>query len=763
MSSQRFTRRRYFFLSLLSLVIPLTSNAQVLEEIVVTAQKREQELQDVGISVTAFSGEQLKQLGFTSTTEIDMHTPGLMVTDYGNGVTTVFTIRGSSQLDFADQQEPPVAVYVDGAYNSYLAGVGFLFYDLERIEVLRGAQGTLFGRNATGGLVHLISKKPTREPEGYVELTGGDFNQTRLEGAISGPLGDSAAGRLSLAYDKSDGYVENRGPLSDSQETDNTSVRGQVLFEPSEEVTVLLNARFATDDISGQIYDIGSAVTDVGGVAGLPGDGEILFVNNQQHFDWCSGPAVDVFGLITSPALGATDCAGFFEPNDGPFKVVNNTEGFYKRDHVGTTATIDWAIGENVGLTSITDWQDFTKDYLEDTDSTSNQLFDFFQNMKSSQFSQEVRIAGETKRSRWLAGAYYLNIDSSYMVGVDGVGAFGVFIDNNYDLETTTYAGFLQGEFDFSEKLTGIAGFRWTEDEKDYVFTPLCDFEVGGPNRDQANCFIFGPQVAAVGIPPSSRDEGDWSGLVELDYRPNDDWLLYGKISRGHKAGGWNGGGTAFFLPSQATYNAETPTTFELGLKASLGPRTRLNSAIFYTDYKDFQTFTQEGLSLLLFNVDAEVTGGEIELITNPGERWEFLLGLSVLDANQKDLAGPGGVKDRPMPNAPDVTLNGLGRYTWPVGRGDMALQLDFNYVDERSLNAIDHEALIGESYSVANAKWSYMAPDNRWQFDLWVKNFTDEEYVPTIFDLTGITGVTIEAPAPPRWLGATFTYRWGQ
>ncbi len=172
--------------------------AAVLEEVVVTAQKREQSLSDVGISVTAFTGEQMKALGISSTQDIDNQTPGLIVTDFGGGTTTVFTMRGAGQLDFNDQQEGPVAVYIDGAYNSYLAGVGFNFYDLERVEVLRGSQGTLFGRNATAGLVHIISAKPTEEHEGYVELTGGEYGQFKAEGAVSGPLSDSLMGRVSI-------------------------------------------------------------------------------------------------------------------------------------------------------------------------------------------------------------------------------------------------------------------------------------------------------------------------------------------------------------------------------------------------------------------------------------------------------------------------------------------------------------------------------------------------------------------------------------
>ena len=180
---------------LLSLVSSVSYSA-VLEEITVTAQKREQDISDVGISITAYSGQQLRELGITSTLQLDDMVPGLMVTDFGSGTTTQFTIRGSAQLDFADHQEPPVAVYSDGVYNSYMGGVAFSFFDIDRIEVLRGPQGTLFGRNATGGLVHVISNKPTREKEGFLELTGGEFGQIRAEGAVSGPLGDSLSGRL---------------------------------------------------------------------------------------------------------------------------------------------------------------------------------------------------------------------------------------------------------------------------------------------------------------------------------------------------------------------------------------------------------------------------------------------------------------------------------------------------------------------------------------------------------------------------------------
>ncbi len=736
--------------------------AVVLEEVVVTAQKREQQLSDVGISVTAFSGKQMRELGVSTTQEIDNQTPGLIVTDFGSGATTVFTIRGAGQLDFNDQQEAPGAVYIDGAYNSYLAGVGFNFYDLERIEVLRGSQGTLFGRNATAGLVHIISAKPTDEFEGYVEVSVGEYDEFKAEGAISGPLTDSLKGRLSLFHEINDGYVENTLG-SDSHDIDNISGRAQLLFEPSDQLSVLIAGRWSEDDATADIYDIRRAVTDVGGIAGLPGDGFVKFVDAPTHFDYCTNSGPAILGFISNPVLGAADCSGNFN-DDGPFKASANLDGFYKREHYGITGTIDYEIGIGT-VTSITDWQDFEKRYLEDSDSGPQTLFHFFQDMDSDQFSQEVRLAGEHGRLRWLIGGYFLNIDSSGRSGLDSVGSLGISFDNRYSLETTTYAAFTQLEYEFTPQFSGIAGFRWTEDEKEFEILPGCTFlpDLAGINAaDCALAFAGTGFIQGDGLPKTKRDEGDWSGHVELDWRPNDEWLVYAKVSRGHKAGGFNGGIISFFLADAVTYDSELPITYEGGFKADLfDGKARLNTAVFYTDYNDFQTFTQTGPNLILFNVDAEVLGAEIELVANPWDGWEFLFGLSLLDGEQQDLEGPDGFRDRPMPNAPDVSFNALGRYEWAAFGGMMAAQLDMNYVDDRSLNGVDHPALQGESYTIANGHIQWTSGAERWQIRFWAKNFTDETYFHTTFDITGITGVTQPVVGSPRWVGGTVSYRW--
>jgi len=721
--------------------------AQVLEEIVVTAQKREQLISDVGISVTAFTGKQLQALGITSTLDLDNQTPGLIVTGFGGGATTVFSIRGAGQLDFNDQQEAPVAVYVDGAYISWLSGVGFNFFDLERVEVLRGSQGTLFGRNATAGLVHVISAKPTDAPTGYVEVEVGDFDEVRAEGAVSGPLGNVLKGRLSLRYENNDGYVEELTGKRNHHDIDNNSGRAQLLFEPSDTASVLLAGRWSIDRANSEAFHMRPVAINP--------EGLYVLADPVTHFNYCS----DNFPNGT-PVLGATNCYGYTD-ND-PFSVRRDYDTRSNRDYYGATATIN--VKTSVGtLTSITDWQDLQKRYNGDSDTSPADLFHFFQDMDGSQLSEELRFAVDADRSKWLFGAYYLNIETAGRAGVDAIGALGVGIDNLFDLETTSYAIFSQFEHNFSSSVTGIAGVRWTDDKKEYSLTPRCTFlpDLAGVNT--ADCGIFAPLVQGSALPHFEQSESDWSGHIELDWRPNDDLLVYGKMARGHKAGGINGGIVSFFLMDELTYGAETPLTYESGLKTAFREgKARLNVSAFYTDYQNFQTFTSRpNIGLVIFNNDATVLGSEIELILNPADGLDLMFGVALLDAEAKDLLGAGGQYDREMANAPDVTLNGLGRYEWEAWNGHLAAELDVSYVGDRALEAENHPALNGDDYTVANASLAWTAPNDKLSLRAWVKNFTDETYFPTSFSHATITGMTQHFTAPPRWWGLTATYRW--
>lgn len=748
--------------SIILLTFTLSSAyAAILEEVVVTAQKREQDLSDVGISITAFSGDQLRALNIANSIDIDDQTPGLIVTEYGGGTTTVFTIRGSSQLDFNDQQEPPVAVYVDGAYISLLAGVGFNFFDLERIEILRGSQGTLFGRNATGGLVHLISAKPTKDFEGYAELTGGEFGMIKAEAAVSGSLSDTINGRLSLFHESNDGFVENTIG-DDPYNRNNNSGRVQLQYEPNNGLSVLFSGRWSIDDSEGGIYDTYAGITDFndGFVRAVEPRGP---VTEAEYVAFCT--ALFAINFVPGPAggttLGSGDCFNATPNNRDPFTTSADAPSFYEREHFGGTVTIEYDIGPGT-LTSITDYQDFNKDYSEDAGSTPINLWHFTANVDATQFSQEVRFDAETDWGRYIFGGYYLFIETDGGATLDSINVFGLTFDNGYGLETETYAFFGQLEYELSDTLTAIGGFRWTEDEKNFSLRVGCGFDfLANAPATAANCGFFAPLVQGTGLPNTKRSEGDWSGNIELNWKPNDDWMVYGKVSRGHKAGGFNGGIIDFFLPDAVTYGSETPISYEGGFKATFfDGRARLNTSVFYIDYQGFQTFTQTGANLVVFNIDSEILGSEIELFLNPAEGWDFLFGLSLLDAEQKNLAGPGGVLDRPMPNAPDVSFNALARYEWPAFGGMMNIQGDMNYLDDRTLEANGHPGLRGESYVLGNASIGWTNADEKWNLKLWVRNLGDKTYYHTIFDLTTISGQIEPVVGAPRWFGGTVGYR---
>src|SRR6266702_4553520 len=400
------------------------AQAEVLEEVVVTAQKREQKVSDVGISVTAFTGDQLKALNVSSTTQISEQTPGLIVTQFGGGTATVFNVRGAGQLDFDDQQEAPVAVYLDGAYVSFLGGVGFNFFDLDRVEVLRGSQGTLFGRNATAGLVQVISRKPVDHQEGYVEVTGGSYGMRKVEAAFNQPISATLSARLSYYHESNDGYIENSsGP--NGANLNNNSARLQLLYKPTDRLSILFAGRVGIDDSSGQNYSVHAGVTQPNGVVELvqpygP-------VSPSNYVAYCADLAARNFvpgpDGGTNPAGG--DCYNGAANNQGPFRASAEAPSYFRRHQYEGTVTVDYAVGPGT-LTSVTDYQDFRKQYAEDSDSTPLDLFEYQQTLVASQRSEELRYAATTSWGRYIAGAYFLQIRDRGGARLDAFNTLGI-------------------------------------------------------------------------------------------------------------------------------------------------------------------------------------------------------------------------------------------------------------------------------------------------------------------------------------------------
>ena len=312
-----------------------TAQSAVLEEIVVVAQKRDQSLQDVGIAVSAFTGDQMEQLGWTTAEQVTAMSPGV-TTIQPNGPSSFFTnIRGVAQNDFSgDHQESPVAIYLDDVYISAASGAGFQLFDFERVEVLRGPQGTLFGRNATGGLVHYITRKPSQEVDGYVQATYAGYDQLKLEGAIGGGITDTVSGRLSFVRNKHDGVMKNRiGP--DTNDGDDWALRGQLLFEFNDRFYWLLSVRGAEQDVRVAPFSHRSARLNP--VTGL-----------GEHFD---GPD------LTADGDSRID-EGYQDPDQKLLKGSFNVDGFNKIETIGFTSNLVIGIGDQMEFVSITDYSD---------------------------------------------------------------------------------------------------------------------------------------------------------------------------------------------------------------------------------------------------------------------------------------------------------------------------------------------------------------------------------------------------------------------
>lgn len=718
--------------------------AQLLEEIVVTAQKREQNLQDVSISVTAFSGEAVRDFGWTSNEEIAAHTPGLIGTSFsGDSTVSLFAIRGVGQNDFADHQEAPSAVYVDGAYVGFTGAAGIQMFDLDRVEVLRGPQGTLFGRNATGGLIHLISKRPTQEFEAYADITVAEYEQFRFEGALSGPLAENLSGRLSVMKDDSDGYFDNITG-KDARDRDFLNVRAQLEYSPTEwanaHVSLWSNR---TDDIVGGAYDFRTSFVTLG----------------DSPTDYQGSP-------------DATPGA-----NDGALDPLGSND----KEAYGITGTV-MLEAERFSVTSITDYADFKKFYEEDSDGNPARSLEYFADQDSTQFSQEIRVNGESERTRWVAGFYFLNLDGDYFTDLNAP-TFGGAEINTYTLETNSWSIFGQVEYDFAAQMTLVAGLRWVTDEKDYELHAHCQpvdtlpvgavFLEGFPANDCA-LFTSGDPAsplatefkALTGEPVRlDRKDEDVAANVRLNYRVNDDVLLYAGFSRGMKGGGFTAPLDGFLTVPELIYEPEILHSYEVGFKSTLlGGKARLNASAFYYDYMDYQAFVFQGLTTQVRNQDAEVYGGEFELFVSPGDNLELAFGGSFLDATVKDVElSPGVFADQQMITAPDVTLNFLGKYTWTVADGSLAVQVDGIYVDKQQYNTTNSPLTLGDDYTLWNARagYSQVHGANEWEVSVFVKNLADEEYFTYLFDLSAFFGYSLLIYGPPRWVGAQFRYNW--
>ena len=704
-------------------------HAAVLEEIIVTAQKQEQRIQEVGIAISALSGEQVDQLGLKTSIEVANQVPGLTSTNVtGNEAFAFFAVRGIVQTDFNDNQEAPVAVYEDETYFTMPAMSGVPLYDLERVEVLLGPQGTLFGRNATGGLLHFVTARPTEELEGNLKFSAGSYSLFRGEGAVSGPLTENILGRFAFRISSRDGYVDNQiGP--DVREEDSKAFRGQLLFKLGDNTDLLAK-------VYGDVQD-GPLVGPYQYFASEVGaDGISRFC---QGCGWTANGTDD----------GDDNQSGSFQVDPPGGLRTGGPETILDRELYGATINFQHD-AETFSVTSITDYKAFNHAYGEDSDATDLLVSTYFKEANFDQFSQELRVNAETSNIGWIGGLYYLQAD---LEASSGFQFPPTYVPAYFAQQDTKSIGvFGQVDINVSDTLSISLGARWTKDEKDldYVFTCL-----GGGDF----CYPFEGFLQDFVPREYSRSDDLWTAKIGLEWTVSDEQLVYASVNRGTKGGGFNSPLDGFLTDDQVPFKPEKLMAYEIGYKGTHADgRLQFNASAYYYDYTDYQAFFFTYTTTNVFNTNAEIYGGEVSLSFVPAEGWDVVAGLSLMDTSVDGV--PGLADDLNMILAPEQSVNALVRKEWFLGNNaSLAAQVDANYVSKRQFSSIRTEVTQGQSYVLTNARLQFAAQDARWQLGLNVHNLFDEEWREFAFDISGFGNYTIIVHNVPRMVSADVRY----
>ncbi len=767
--------------------------------IVVTAQKRQQNVQDVGIAITAYGGDQLRSLGIDDSSEIATFTPGVHTSGAYAGQNTQFTIRGVTQSDFNDIVEAPNAVYLDEGYIAIAQGQTFAVFDIDRVEILKGPQGTLFGRNATGGLIHYISRAPSlTETTGYVDARYELFDsvdspgQFTLEAAVGGPVSNNVAARAAVKWNKRDPLLRNQYPVgavggspgpgagANLGDDDTLSGRFSLLVEPSDTSEIVMSFNGSRSKLSTGGYQAKPTIAEYDAAGELinvldvmPGEtrSSIIPVGSLNSINGDFGSDLNNDGIVGGPGElygrpAGTDFFGYLDPDGADFRISSDF-AFRDQGNVdtwGSNLRMKFDIGDNLTLSSITDYKNFEKLIFIDVDAgPANQLANYGL-VDAETISQELRLNGDADGLTWVAGLYYLNIDNLSASGLKiPTGSIipgpAQDVDSTGTLKTSSYSAFGHVEVDLNDQLRFVLGGRIIQEEKDYDFVQRVFASPDSRLVQQgAPLAVIGP-VYAPGPQPFQQKTSDtlWTGKAQLEYRPNLDTLIYAGLNRGVKAGSFNAqlpGG----LPAPATfipYDSETLLSYEAGFKLTLADGdVRLNGSAYYYDYKDYQAFLFTGVSGYVINADARTYGGELSVVANPIYGLDLAAGISVLDAKVQDIplriGGP-LIRDVKPTYAPEVQINGLFRYAWDMFGGEMHFGGDASYSSEYFYNLRNFDADKFGSYFLLNFGIGWTSEDKGFEIGLDANNVTDERIGSQGFSLSTLCGCNEVSYKNPR------------
>jgi iron complex outermembrane recepter protein len=703
-------------------------------EIVVTAQKRQQSLRDVPLSISALGKDDMKAVGHQDVTALVTHLPSFQVQEF-SPTEVIFNIRGVSQNDFADSQEAPIAFYNDEVYGAALSAISGQNFDLERVEVLRGPQGTLFGRNATGGLVQYVTAKPTRTFAAGAEVTIGDYGEVGTDAYVSGPLSDHVRARLAIDTDDYGGYITNTiGPNVGSRHF----FGGRLQLEGDVGATGLLRIK----------------------VQYMQDRGE-----TSAPYSWLSAqPNADGLG---TPTPGQPDDLGYINTSGSPFIQSFNNVPLFRRTFWSTTVRYEQVLSDHIQLVSVSDYQRVSKHYGEDTDMTPLNVFNYYQDQVQWQASEELRLSGKYDRLDWVAGLYGLYIDADAHATIDAqIPGFLVGeLQAGGPQHTDSFAPFGQIDYKPTDTLTVTAGARYSWDRKsdDYYHSVVGSYGYTTGVVDLSgvdDTFNPGNNPAAV------QYFRNWSGKIGLEYRPVKDALLYASINRGTKSGGFDipnfllQDANGHYLNNTIPYKQEVLTNYEGGFKVSaLDRKVDLSGSVFHYVYSNYQAFIIEGLTAVITNLPARITGEELEATLRPVAGLRIGAFMTHLATRIENVTLPSGrVTDRVMPQAPDWSVGWNGSYTVAVGKGEVALSTDWRYDGDFYFSTFNAPIDLERPHLAGNARIGFTY--GAWSIAYFVNNVTNKYYRVYDLDNSASLGSAQATYAKPRWMGVTLGWK---
>jgi len=700
-------------------------------DIVVTAQRRSESLSKVPVSISAFSGETLARADVKSLQEVYAYTPN-MAFNQSSGSAQIY-LRGVGNNISNASTDGSVAINVDGVYVARPFGALLDFYDVERVEVLRGPQGTLYGRNATAGAINIMSTRPTRDFSGYVKAIYGSFDRREIQGAVGGPLTQDGNVRARIAgrYARDDGFTKDLDPRG-SNKLDNQNV----------------------DALRGTLdADMGAFSL------------KLTADYTKQHSDGDTIRILDASGQ--SDAVGSPVPANFHEAR-------NNLPTFNNNRSWGIAAEASYDLG-SVSLISVTGYRKLRQYFLLNTDGTEVDVSESIFYTRSRQFSQELRLQSNTDSAlSWILGGYYFNEKVAARISLprlSGAGTRPFPYSTIFDTHNTVkaFAGFADATYRFSDRFSASAGIRYSKEDKD-IYRSL--YSPSGVVRDIFNTASFGPAAAATTVDPSYDA---WTPRFVLNFEPDDRTLIYASVSRGFKSGGANQA-----APTAAPFGNELLWSYELGAKVRMWDnRAFLTASVFKYDYTDLQVTTfQNGLNVIQNAATAKPWGVEAELKLTPVQELQINLSGSYLHAKYGDfISSLGGVaKDASgnrMINAPKWTLSGSASYDIPLGQkaGMLTVFGAVNYRSTTDFNQFNFRQFQQPGYALVDARIKWTAPGENFSLSAFAKNLFDKDYVRNIASFTSISspaylalnpvGSATGYPAPGRQLGveANFTF----